>query len=556
VTMSDDLMHYQWADMPMGEFWLDSPTQDKPSDILDAVSGAHIYGKTIIGAEAFTETSIRWDEHPGLLKAQQDFEYAVGINRFVFHVNAHNPWTEGRYPGMTLDKYGLYFQRDQTWWKLSKAWIDYTIRCQALLQAGEPVVDIAVWNGDDFPRRAVHPERLVPLFPGLYGEERVNGEKARMAGDPMERDTSRCGVVYPKHATLPQDWINPMHGYHYDTFNSDVLLDKTKSGTAKNSFGRYKIIVVPPVDIHNPNGIITKESAKAFKALKKAGRTIIDTFPYSGKDFTSLGVEPDFIATGKDDSYVEGLNFCHRRTDSEDIYFIANHDGFAKDFKASFRVTGRTPEIWVPVSGEIIRTTEFSFEDGRLAMPLHLEGSESLFIVLKDEQKASFKGGNIFQAEAARNLDCRWTADFEFRGEKKQMTFDDLFDWKDCSDPFVKYFSGTAVYKTSFDAKVQKGQCYFLEFGDICNIAEIFVNGKSCGTLWTPPYRVDVTEALRDGTNTLEIHVANTWANHIKGINEKQITPKDKFWTLVPYWPEVPLQKSGILGPVKLVRKK
>ncbi|MCR5547377.1 MAG: DNA-binding protein [Bacteroidales bacterium] len=564
VTVSDDLLHYQWADMPMGEFWLNSPTQDKPSDILDAVSGAHMYGKTVIGAEAFTETSIRWDEYPGMLKAQQDFEYAVGINRFVFHVNAHNPWTEGRYVGMTLDKYGLYFQRDQTWWKLGKAWMDYTIRCQSLLQAGEPVVDIAVWTGDDFPRRAVHPERLVPLMPGMFGPERVQSEKDRLAADPMERDTSLCGVVYPKNATLPQDWIDPMHGYHYDSFNSDVLRNRVRAKHKRMLLDggmEYGVLVVPPVDIHNPNGVIAKESRRAIRRLKRRGVPVIDKFPFSDEDLSRFGIEPDFLAyNGTGDSEaararVEGLNFCHRRTDTEDIYFVANHDAFPKDLTASFRIEGRTPEIWIPVTGEIIRETEFTQEDGRVTMPLHLDASESLFIIFKDEPKQSVAGANVVKTETVSELDRDWTAEFDFRGKKKTVKVNELFDWKDSSDPFVKYYSGTAEYTTTFAADVPaEGDRYFLEFGNICNIAEIFVNGKSCGTLWTPPYRIDVTDALADGENTLGIHVANTWANHIKGVNEKKVSSAE-FWTLVPYWPEVPLQHSGVIGPVRLTRK-
>jgi hypothetical protein len=104
------------VDLPMGEFWLRSPTHDKSNDMLDAISGARVYGKPVVQAEAFTELRLAWDEHPGLLKAWGDFNYARGINRFVYHVMAHNPWLDRR-PGMTLSDIGLFFQRDQTWWR-------------------------------------------------------------------------------------------------------------------------------------------------------------------------------------------------------------------------------------------------------------------------------------------------------------------------------------------------------------------------------------------------------------------------------------------------------
>ena len=162
TMVSDGLLHYQMVDLPMGEFWLNSPTHDKLNDMLDAVSGAHIYGKSIIQAEGFTEVRGTWDEHPGMLKALLDRNYALGINRLFYHVYVHNPWLD-RKPGMTLDGIGLFFQRDQTWWnKGAKALSDYATRCQALLQYGHPVVDIAVFTGEEIRGSCVH----IALSPG------------------------------------------------------------------------------------------------------------------------------------------------------------------------------------------------------------------------------------------------------------------------------------------------------------------------------------------------------------------------------------------------------
>lgn len=180
TMVSDGLLHYQKVDLPMGEFWLNSPTHDKPNDMLDAISGAHIYGKNIIQAEGFTEVRGTWNEHPGILKALLDRNYALGINRLFFHVYVHNPWLD-RKPGMTLDGIGLFFQRDQTWWnKGAKAFCEYITRCQSLLQYGHPVADIAVFTGEEMPRRSILPERLVPSLPGIFGAERVESERIRL----------------------------------------------------------------------------------------------------------------------------------------------------------------------------------------------------------------------------------------------------------------------------------------------------------------------------------------------------------------------------------------
>ncbi|MCD8290166.1 MAG: DNA-binding protein, partial [Prevotella sp.] len=180
TMVSDGLLHYQHADYPMGEFWLNSPTHDKPNDMLDAVSGAHIYGKNIILAEGFTEVRGTWDEHPGMLKALLDRNFCLGINGLVFHVNTHNPWLD-RAPGMTLDGIGTFFQRDNTWWNEMPAFTAYISRCQALLQYGSPVVDLAVYTGDETPRRAILPERLVTTLPGLFGSDAIAKENERLA---------------------------------------------------------------------------------------------------------------------------------------------------------------------------------------------------------------------------------------------------------------------------------------------------------------------------------------------------------------------------------------
>ena len=130
-------------------------------------------------AEAFTQIRMNWTEHPAMLKALGDRHFCLGVNRMVMHVFTHNPWMD-RQPGMTLDNIGLYFQRDQTWWEPGKAWLEYLHRCQALLQVGTPVVDVAVLTGQELPRRAVLPERLVETLPGLVGREAREREATRI----------------------------------------------------------------------------------------------------------------------------------------------------------------------------------------------------------------------------------------------------------------------------------------------------------------------------------------------------------------------------------------
>ena len=130
--VSDGMLHYQAVDFPMGEFWLNSPTHDKPNDMIDAIHGGHVYGKNIIQAEGFTELRGTWDETPATLKTLLDRNYALGINRIFYHVNTHNPYLDKK-PGMTLDGIGLFFQRDNTWFADGgKGLTDYMRRARAL----------------------------------------------------------------------------------------------------------------------------------------------------------------------------------------------------------------------------------------------------------------------------------------------------------------------------------------------------------------------------------------------------------------------------------------
>jgi hypothetical protein len=276
---SDGMLHYDLADLPMGEFWLRSPTHDKPNDMLDAISGAHIYGKPVIQAESFTELRMAWDEYPGMLKTLQDRNYALGINRMVFHVFTHNPWMDRR-PGMTLDGVGTFLQRDQTWWRPGKAWIDYTQRCQYLLQLGRPVVDLAVFTGEEIPRRAILPERLVPVLPGLFGAETVEKERIRLANVGEPTRSGPPGVVHSANMAEAADWIDPLHGYAFDSFNPDALLRLARVGPGGRielpGGASYAMLVLPGVQPLSPDPYAMSAAvATRLLQLVKEGATVL-----------------------------------------------------------------------------------------------------------------------------------------------------------------------------------------------------------------------------------------------------------------------------------------
>lgn len=526
TMVSDGMMHYQKVDLPMGEFWLNSPTHDKPNDMLDAIHGGHIYGKNIIQAEGFTELRGTWDETPAMLKTLLDRNYALGINRIFYHVNAHNPWTD-RKPGMTLDGIGLFFQRDNTWYDDGgKGLTDYMRRCQALLQYGHPVTDVAVFTGEEMPRRAILPDRLVSSLPGIFGSERVESEKARMAnvGQPMR--VKPVGVNHSANMADPEKWINPLRGYNYDSMNKDALLRLAKAENGRMVLpggASYRVLVLPLASQLMPDTTLSQEVRAKVAELVKGG-VVVPSLPYMDDDFTAFGLDRDIIVP-------DNIAWTHRRDDNEnvDIYFIANQEETPREFTASFRADGRVPELWNAVDGSIDRDLDWKSSGGRTDVKLSLPSAGSAFIVFRTPTAET---SGAAPAREIRRMPLgagKWDVKFVTTGVEVKDT--ELFDWTTSADETVKYYSGTAIYTTTFRApSVQRGSRVILDLDGVRDVATVRVNGKECGIVWTSPYKVDITDAVRKGKNTLEIEVTNTWANALLGADQGK-APFDGIWT-------------------------
>lgn len=643
---SDGMLHYDEVDIPMGEFWLRSPTHDKPNDMLDAISGARVYGKPLVQAEAFTELRLAWDEHPGMLKALGDRNYALGINRFVFHVFTHNPWTD-RKPGMTLDRIGLYFQRDQTWWKPGKAWVEYLQRCQAVLQSGHPVTDIAVFTGEETPRRALLPDRLVPTLPGIFGKQVVEKEARRLAneGEPLREMPD--GVTHSANMADPEDWIDPLRGYAYDSINRDALLRlaTVRNGRIELPGGAsYALLVLPGSHRMSPEGdlmtpgvaarllelvqegatiLVSERPARSpglenfpgndtelqdiagelWKGAKEAGSSAeggavtwqsgkgrVIRGPYQAASFGAIGIEPDLIATelpgdgntgtsapAKREAHkrAKKIAWTHRREGDLDLYFISNQLDTCRVLELSLRENGRVPGLWDPLSGETRPAAEWAQVQGRTVLPVRLEPHGSLFIVLgepaedtarEEGRQSQHADKNWLETQAVQTLGGAWKVSFDpqMGGPAGPVIFENLFSWSDNSNSDIQYYSGTAVYTKTFNWKTLAGTSRegtqtppggkpraWLELGEVANLAEVELNGISCGIAWTAPYRVEITDVLRHGENKLEIKATNTWANRLIG---DQALPETQriTWTTAPasLLEGKPLLKAGLLGPV------
>ena len=539
TMMSDGMSHYRYADVPMGEFWLNSPTHDKPNDMLDAISGAHVYGKSTIRAEGFTEVRGVWDETPASIKPLFDRNITLGMNCLVFHVFTHNPWLD-RKPGMTLDGIGLFFQRDQTWFPEAKAFVDYVARCQKWMGKGTPVVDIAVYTGDEMPRRALTPDKLVPMLPGLFGPERVASERKRLAnvGQPMVE--SPVGVRHSAGILDLKDWVNPLHGYKYDSMNPDGLaLWVAEMKDPKNYYiPYYRVLVVPK------GTSVSDKARQQMDTLRSYGITIItepcttDTLP---------GLPPDAILP-------EGIDFAHRKSNGSHCYFISNQTDSVRTFRAKLRVRHVSAMI-DPVSGNLLNFHEEQQGDYS-CVDITLPEYGSVIVL-------SGWGFTDAWPKSQQHNDSRPIAqnpkwDITFIETGQQVSTHQLFDWSKSDDNHIRYYSGRVRYTTTFTMKKQdlKSCTWWLRLPGLKYIAHVWLNGQDLGTVWAAPYEVELGKVLHKGKNTLEIEVVNTWHNALRGADQGK-APYNGIWTNAKYRTKGDgLLPAGLLETPLLVRER
>lgn len=543
--VADGLEHYKYSDVPMGEFWLNSPTHDKPSDMLDAISGAHIYGKPIVQAEGFTEVRGVWNETPAMIKPLLDHNFALGMNKLFFHVNTHNPWTD-RKPGLTLDGIGLFFQRDNTWYHESGALVGYINRCQKMLQSGTPVVDIAVFTGEEMPSRSFTPDRLVGILPGLFGNERVESERRRLENKNQPLEESPVGVVHASGIMNLNDWINPLHGYHYDSMNSDALLNaKIVDGRIVMPGGiSYGILVMPGKTKMTPSfSGYSKVIADRIKKLRKSGVTVIDV-PYTDDTFKSAGIPRDIVVPN-------GIAFNHVKAKSgDDIYFLSNQFARMMTFKAVMRQADIKGCMLYDAQKDIyFSPSSCSMDNGFANVEITLPSHGSVFVIFP-HHVLSTTLSKLPVYDKVVNINGDWQVTFDATGINVKTNLPN--DWSISDNAKIRYYSGSAEYSTHLRCDILKGQNATLSLGKVCDIAHVFVNDVDCGVAWTSPYEVDVTKALRKGDNTIKIIVTNTWANALRG-NDIGNPPFSGIWTNASYrMKDDKLLNAGLIGPVEL----
>ncbi len=559
----DGIKNYGFSDIVMSEFWSPSPHRPRPSNrfyLKQASSAAHIYGKKIVGAESFTTIGPHWnDELWHDQKSAFDHEICAGLNRMYFHTFTCSPPEMGL-PGQEYFA-GTHVNPQVTWWDQSSAFIDYMHRIQLMVQNGKFVADVLYYYGDHvpnvFPYKHTDPAGVMPGFDYDVTDETIL-LRLRMQDDKL---VVPGGVEYrllvlPDHRVLSLDVLKKVEtllqqGATILGSKPEKLVSMSGGREAQNVFRKLSETIWGKADTETGE----RSYSKGTVAWGVTAREFL----------LSRDVPEDFEIAGSDSK--TDFDYIHYRNGESDIYFVTNQTTAKQIIDARFRVSGKQPELWDTLNGEIREANAFIQKDGITSVPLTLEPYGAVFVVFntainKDGQGS--EAGNYPEYETVMEVPGPWNVTFDTsRGGPGSVIFPDLLDWSKHLDDGIRYYSGPAVYSVEFDLdfELQRDEQYFLQLGCVkdVGIAEITINGRYKGIVWTKPFRMEIGRGLLQGKNRLEIKVVNSWYNRVLG---DQLFPGKKQYTktnivLINDFrgrprKELGLEPSGLLGPVSI----
>jgi hypothetical protein len=532
------LMYGGQSDEIGGEFWSEGSLGNIENRA--ASSCGHIYGKRKIWAESCTSGGPVFSRYPNTMKQRLDRFFTEGINSTLLHVYIQQPY-EDKNPGMAA-WFGNEFNRKNTWFDHMDVFGTYLKRCNLMLQQGLYVADVAYFIGEDAPKM-----------------------------------TGVCTPALPK-------------GYSFDYMNAEVLLTRAsvKSGKLTLPDGmQYSLLVLPQLETMRPEVlrriremvdeglVILGPSPKRSPSLRdypasdgevatlaaalwgdgsekvrRVGKGKVFADGHSIEDvFAATDVQPDLLIDDDPNAL-----FIHRTLPDGDIYFISNQSNSAITIHPRFRIAGKMPELWNPLTNEIRELKEFSASGGMTTVPIRLQEFESLFVVFRKTGKPSAEQKNFPEKEVLVEISSPWEVTFEpgRRGPEETVSMIQPEDWSKSADDRIRYFSGKAFYRTKFHiASLPDGQIY-VDLGKVMVTAKVTINGTYAGGVWTNPYRLNITDLLKAGENTLEVEVANNWMNRLIGDRQLPESARRTWINVNPWKPDSPLQSSGLLGPVEI----
>lgn len=536
------LQYGAYSDEVSGEFW-----NEGIKGIIEnkaASSCAHIYGKTKVSAESFTTTDKYFLNYPATLKRRLDCSFTEGINNTLLHVYIQQPY-EDKMPGMNA-YFGTEFNRKNTWFYDMDDFLKYTKRCNLLLQQGKYVADIAYFISEDAPKMT---GIQAPALPAGHSFDYINATviKTRLTvkgGLLTLPDGMKYRIlVLPKMETMRPELLVRIKELVND--GAVVMGSKPSRSPSLQNFGKADLEVQQLAA-----ELWGNIDAAAIKVNHYGKGMVMDGMDLE-EALKLLNVSPD-LKTNKADSIL----FIHREIKDGSIYFISNQKNKSLEINPEFRISGKSPELWDATTGSTRPLYEYTQTDKSTIIPLKLAPYESTFVVFRKRSNVKKnKQLNYPRLVKAIDISSKWLVNFDSskHGPAQPLMFEVLEDWTLNKDDCIKYYSGPAYYHHSFElSKIKKEEQVLLDLGKVTAIANVKLNGISLGGVWTAPYKIDITRALKAGKNELEIKVVNNWINRLIG---DQKLPKDQriTWTYYDsYDPKVELQPSGLLGPVKL----
>jgi len=580
------------ADIPMCEFWSKGYGYNSSFSCIEATSIAHVNGIPLVPAESFTAGDEEgWKQYPGSMKNQGDWAFATGINRLVYHTFQHQALDSSLKPGMTMGPYGVHWNRSQTWWPMVGAYHSYIARCQYLLQQGRTVADILYLT----PEGAPHVFRA-PVS-AMTGDDAVMPDRKGFnfdgcAPSQLYKASVRDGkIVFPGGAEY-RVLVLP-----YTPAMTPALLGKVVDLVKQGA----TVIGAPPLRSPSLSGYPecdeqvralveewwggTLAPARRLERGVGKGRIVwggdiagddnlYPSYKVTAEILHSMGVHEDFSSGGS-------LRYTHRTGEGWDVYFVSNKRDSVVRTEVTFRVERGEPELWDAVTGRRRMLPEYTVKDGMTVVPVVLRAYESFFVVFKKGDLVKPATGltgtreNFSVERVIKTLQGPWEVSFDtVWGGPASVKFDSLYDWTKSGVNGIRYYSGIAHYRKTFEVRVREAGRVYLDLGVVKDLARVRLNGVDMGVVWTAPWRVDITDDLRTGNNELDIEVVNRWPNRLIGdeprpddgikdgkwpewllAGKPRTSGRYTFTTYRHYTKDSPLLPSGLLGPVSVVRE-
>jgi len=486
----------------MGEFWSRNSQPDGAifygphnHTIKEIACAAHIYGKELCQAEAFTSLADDFSEDPWSLKDLGDSAFCEGLTRMVFH-NWPTHSRPGAQPGYWWIHIGTHFGYNLTWWSMANGWLTYLARCQHMLRQGFFVADFAYLQNE-----------AIPSF------------VARRSDQQPPRPS----------------------GFDYDVLNAEAIQTRAsaKGGRLELADGMsYRYLVLP----HQPDAIVSPATLQKVCELVEAGvpvigptnlAVLVKNLRVGSLDAVTRadGMRPDIEM--RDASQGTDFDWIHRRDGETEIYFLSNQSASKATASVVFRVAGKRPELWDAVTGRIRDLPERREEGPCTIVPMTFAPRQSWFVVFRGNRKEPAASGqqdekNFPDLKREKKLSGPWTVEFDQKwfyptdgmasdAAAGKVRFEKLEDWSRRPEPAIRYFSGTAIYRHTFDLEAAPLGRAFLDLGVVKNVARVRLNGRDLGVVWTAPWQVEITGVVKAKANELEIEIANLWPNRLIG---------------------------------------